>query len=100
MANNMMMFEEEQGQIQSTCDQLSKATNALAVLCIDKNGQEIARAGTTEHLDITSLSSLFAGNVGCLLQIAKHLKKQVPAMWVAHPIDALWASYTGVDPRK
>ena len=58
--NTMMMFEEEQAMIQGACDDLSKATNALAVLCIDKNGQEIARAGETEHLDVTSLSSLLA----------------------------------------
>ena len=76
MANNMMMFEEEQEQIQTTCDQLAKATNALAVLCIDKNGQEIAHAGMTEHLDVTSLSSLFAGNVAATGGIAKLLAEK------------------------
>ena len=77
MANNqMMMFEEEQEQIQTTCDQLSKATNALAVLCIDKNGQEIAHSGTTEHLDVTSLSSLLAGNVAATGGIAKLLAEK------------------------
>lgn len=76
MANQMMMFEEEQRQIQGTCDALSKASNALAVLCIDKNGQEIARSGTTEHLDVTSLSSLFAGNVAATGGIAKLLAEK------------------------
>ena len=70
-SNQMMMFEEEQQMIQSACDQLAKASNALAVLCIDKNGQEIARSGTTEHLDVTSLSSLFAGNVAATGGIAR-----------------------------
>src|SRR3954451_11998354 len=74
--NQMMMFEEEQQLIQGTCDQLSKATNALAVLCIDKNGQEIARAGQTDHLDVTSLSSLFAGNVAATGGIAKLLAEK------------------------
>ena len=74
--SSMMMFEEEQQQIQVTCDQLAKATNALAVLVIDKNGQEIARAGQTEHLDVTSLSSLFAGNVAATGGIAKLLQEK------------------------
>ena len=74
--NSMMMFEEEQRQIQDLCDTLARAANALAVLCIDKNGQEIARAGTTEHLDVTSLSSLFAGNVAATGGIAKLLAEK------------------------
>ncbi len=62
--------------IQGACDQLSKASNALAVLVIDKNGQEIARAGQTDHLDVTSLSSLFAGNVAATGGIAKLLAEK------------------------
>src|SRR2546422_11671085 len=73
---NLLMYEEEQRQIQGACDQLGKDSNALAVLCIDKNGQEIARAGNTEHLDVTSLSSLFAGNVAATGGIAKLLAEK------------------------
>ena len=75
-SNQMMMFEEEQQLIQTACDQLAKASNALAVLVIDKNGQEIARAGQTDHLDVTSLSSLFAGNVAATGGIAKLLAEK------------------------
>ena len=75
-SNVMMMFEEEQKSLQAACDLLAKATNALAVLCIDKNGQEIARSGQTEHLDVTSLSSLFAGNVAATGGIAKLLAEK------------------------
>ncbi len=74
--NQMVMFEEEQRQIQAACDTLARAANALAVLVIDKNGQEIARAGQTEHLDVTSLSSLFAGNVAATGGIAKLLAEK------------------------
>src|SRR5579871_1484349 len=74
--NQMMMFEEEQRQIQASCDKLSKESNALAVLVIDKNGQEIARSGETDHLDVTSLSSLFAGNVAATGGIAKLLAEK------------------------
>src|SRR5256886_6560846 len=76
MNNQMIMFDEEQAMIQPACDSLSKASNALAVLVIDKNGQEIARAGQTDHLDVTSLSSLFAGNVAATGGISKLLAEK------------------------
>jgi glycolate oxidase iron-sulfur subunit len=44
--------------------------------------------------------AVFSGNVGCLLQIVRHLRGQRPELWVGHPVDALWASYTGEWPSK
>jgi glycolate oxidase iron-sulfur subunit len=43
----------------------------------------------------TEAEAVFAGNVGCLLQIGRYLRKARPEIWVAHPVDALWASYGG-----
>lgn len=43
----------------------------------------------------SDVQAVFTGNVGCLLQIGRYLRTQRPTVWVAHPIDALWASYTG-----
>jgi glycolate oxidase iron-sulfur subunit len=43
----------------------------------------------------TGAQAVFSGNVGCLLQIGRHLRAQKPDFWVAHTIDALWASYRG-----
>jgi glycolate oxidase iron-sulfur subunit len=43
----------------------------------------------------TKPQAVFTANAGCLLQIAKHLKDRTPDVWVAHPIEALWASYAG-----
>ncbi|MFN4261385.1 MAG: (Fe-S)-binding protein [Gemmataceae bacterium] len=37
--------------------------------------------------------AVFTGNVGCLLQIGRYLRPERSDIWVAHPIDALWASY-------
>jgi glycolate oxidase iron-sulfur subunit len=48
----------------------------------------------------TGAQAVFTGNVGCLLQISRHLREQAPGLWVAHPIDALWASYSGEMPRQ
>jgi glycolate oxidase iron-sulfur subunit len=46
----------------------------------------------------TGAQAVFTGNVGCLLQIGRHLREQRPELWVAHPVDALWASYSGQVP--
>jgi glycolate oxidase iron-sulfur subunit len=43
----------------------------------------------------TGAQAVLTGNVGCILQIGRHLRGHDPKLWVAHPIDALWASYSG-----
>jgi glycolate oxidase iron-sulfur subunit len=48
------------------------------------------------HIRATKPQAVFTANAGCLLQIAKHLRATAPDVWVAHPIEALWRSYTGV----
>ena len=72
----MVMYDEEARQIQVVCDRLSRDANAKAVLVIDKNGQPIAQSGETDHLDVTSLSSLTAGNVAATGGIAKLLAER------------------------
>lgn len=47
------------------------------------------------HVAATGAQAVFTGNVGCLLQIARHLRTVKPDVWVAHPMEALWASYSG-----
>jgi glycolate oxidase iron-sulfur subunit len=50
------------------------------------------------HVLATGAAAVFTGNVGCLLQIGRHLRQQRPDLWVAHPVDALWAAYSGEVP--
>jgi glycolate oxidase iron-sulfur subunit len=50
------------------------------------------------HILDTGAQAVFTGNVGCLLQISRYLREQQPNLWVAHPIDALWAGYSGEVP--
>jgi glycolate oxidase iron-sulfur subunit len=50
------------------------------------------------HILATEAHAVFTGNVGCLLQIGRHMRAQRPELWVAHPVDALWASYSGRPP--
>jgi glycolate oxidase iron-sulfur subunit len=48
-----------------------------------------------QNILATGARAVFSGNVGCLLQIARHLRAEHPGLWVAHPVDALWAAYSG-----
>ena len=48
-----------------------------------------------QHILATGADAVFSGNVGCLIQVGRHLRAQNPNVWIAHPIDALWASYGG-----
>ena len=63
MIQQLVMYEDELQHINRICEILHRDSNAKAVLVIDKNGQAIAQAGDTQQLDVTSLSSLTAGNV-------------------------------------
>jgi glycolate oxidase iron-sulfur subunit len=56
--------------------------------------ERLGRRKARNILD-TGARAVFSGNVGCLLQIARYLREARPDLWVAHPIDALWASYSG-----
>jgi glycolate oxidase iron-sulfur subunit len=53
-----------------------------------------------QHIQETGARAVFMGNVGCLMQVARHLQNVAPDIWVAHTIDALWASYSGELPAK
>jgi glycolate oxidase iron-sulfur subunit len=44
----------------------------------------------------TGAEAVFTANVGCLLQIGRYLRERRPGLWIGHPVDALWASYSGV----
>jgi glycolate oxidase iron-sulfur subunit len=56
-------------------------------------------ARKVENILATGAQAVFTGNVGCLLQILRHLRGRSPELWVAHPVDALWASYSGEMPK-
>ncbi len=71
----MVMYEEEFNQIQAIVVRLVKEANARVVFVIDKNGQEIAKAGETDQLDTTSLASLTAGNIAATGGMAKLLRE-------------------------
>lgn len=61
--------------------------------------EQLGRRKARNILD-TGAQAVFTGNVGCLLQIARYLREQQPNLWVTHPVDALWASYSGRSPLE
>jgi glycolate oxidase iron-sulfur subunit len=52
------------------------------------------------NIESTEARAVFTGNVGCLMQITRHLKAAGQKVWAAHPVDALWASYSGEMPAE
>ena len=71
-----VMFVEEQLQIAQVCAKLQRDANGKAVLLIGRDGQPIAEAGDVGELDVTSLSSLTAGNVAATGGISKILREK------------------------
>ena len=76
MAGPDVMFPEEQQQMSMVCQRLARDANAKAVLLIGRDGQPIADAGDVNELDVTSLSSLTAGNVAATGGISKILREK------------------------
>ena len=69
----MLMFDEEFKQINQSLSRLLLDANAKMVFLVDRNGQQIAAQGDTGDIDITSLSSLTAGNVAATDGLAQLL---------------------------
>jgi glycolate oxidase iron-sulfur subunit len=53
-----------------------------------------------ENILATGASVMLTGNVGCLMQITRHLRHAGGNVWAAHPMDLLWASYSGEIPPE
>src|SRR6202034_646894 len=56
---------------------------------------ERLRARKAENVLETGAAAVFSGNVGCLIQLGRYLREKKPGLMIAHPIDALWSSYSG-----
>jgi glycolate oxidase iron-sulfur subunit len=48
-----------------------------------------------QNVFAASADAVLSGNVGCLIQLGRYLRAKKPELVIAHPIDALWASYNG-----
>src|SRR3954453_21609892 len=76
MSGPEVMYPEEQQLIATVCARLHRGANAKGVLLIGRAGQPIAEAGEVGEIDVTSLSSLTAGNVAATGGISKILREK------------------------
>ena len=70
---DLILYEEEFGQIVAEVERLCGDANAKVVFLVDKNGQLIASSGNAAGMDTTSLASLTAGNIAATGGLAKLL---------------------------
>ena len=70
---DLILYEEEFGQIVAEVERLCREANAKVVFLVDKNGQLIASSGNAGGMDTTSLASLTAGNIAATGGLAKLL---------------------------
>ncbi|PLX85623.1 MAG: dynein regulation protein LC7 [Desulfuromonas sp.] len=69
--SSLVMYDEEFQKISAVLAKLLRESNAKVIFLVDKNGQLIASAGESKHLDTTSLASLTAGNIAATGGLAK-----------------------------
>jgi glycolate oxidase iron-sulfur subunit len=48
-----------------------------------------------QNILAAEIQAVFTGNIGCQLQLGRYIRQQRPDIWIAHTIEALWASYRG-----
>lgn len=71
MNPQMVLYEEEQRQLEAICEELLRDSLAQAIFLVDKNGQLLAMTGRTAEIDTTSLASLVAGTAAATGSLAK-----------------------------
>jgi predicted regulator of Ras-like GTPase activity (Roadblock/LC7/MglB family) len=70
-ASDLVILEQDHERFAGILERLRRESNAKLTFLLDKNGQQIARAGDLEQIDPTSLASLAAGNVAATDGLAK-----------------------------
>jgi len=67
---NLSIFEQDFWALNNSLNKLLTATNANALMLIDKAGQMITSVGNTSKLDLLSFSSLAAADYAATSQLA------------------------------
>lgn len=76
MNPRIVIFEEEQRQLEGVCKKLAKDSLARAIFLLDKNGQIIVATGEVAEIDTTSLASLVAGTAAATSSLARLLGEE------------------------
>ena len=67
---NLSIFEQDFWDINNSLNRLLTATNATALLLVDKAGQMITSVGNTTNVDLVSFGSLAAADFAATSQLA------------------------------
>ena len=70
-STDLVLREEDHVRFSDLLERLREESNAKLTFLLDKNGQQLARAGELHGIDPTSLASLTAGNVAATEGLAQ-----------------------------
>ena len=70
-STDLVLREEDHVRFTVLLERLREEANAKLTFLLDKNGQQLARAGDLNGIDATSLASLTAGNVAATEGLAQ-----------------------------
>ena len=70
-STDLVLREEDHVRFTVLLERLREEANAKLTFLLDKNGQQLARAGDLNGIDATSLASLTAGNVAATEGLAR-----------------------------
>jgi predicted regulator of Ras-like GTPase activity (Roadblock/LC7/MglB family) len=70
-STDLVLQEEDLRRFQDLLERLRQDANAKLTVLLDKNGQQLARAGDLHDIDPTALASLAAGNVAATEGLAQ-----------------------------
>lgn len=76
MNPRIVIFEEEQKQLEELCVRLMRDSLAKSIFLLDRNGQIIVAIGDISGIDTTSLASLVAGTTAATSSLAKLLGEE------------------------
>ena len=75
-STDLVLREEDHVRFSDLLERLREEANAKLTFLLDKNGQQLARAGDLHGIDATSLASLTAGNVAATEGLAQLIGEQ------------------------
>jgi predicted regulator of Ras-like GTPase activity (Roadblock/LC7/MglB family) len=75
-STDLVLQEQDHARFSDLLERLREEANAKLTFLLDKNGQQLARAGDLHGIDATSLASLTAGNVAATEGLAQLIGEQ------------------------
>lgn len=76
MNPRIVIFEEEQRQLDDVCSRLVREALAKSIFLLDRNGQILVATGEVASIDTTSLASLVAGTTAATSSLARLLGEE------------------------